>query len=408
VRTYLKLAWRNLFRNKRRTFIAGTAIGIGLASLIFVDALVIGMEKNMIHSATSSYLGEGQIHRAGYREANEVELVINNLDDVLSRLNNEEIVAHFTRRAMSFAMITAPANVSSVSLIGIHPPTEQHLSQIDEALVEGSYFRGDNQRDILIGSRLAEILEVAIGDRVVLTVAQAHTGDLSQEMFRVSGIFHFNVNEMDRGMAIIRLEIAQSMLGLDNDVHQIALTFTDEKYGQDKNLPFWREYSTAGNEALSWTELLPQLQAAFELSQFSTLIVGIILFGVVTLGIINTLFMSLHERMFEFGVLRAVGTRPSAMAALILFEAAALAVVSIILGTILGLVITSIFAHVGIDYTGIEYVGITFRELLYPVLQVDQFIIFPFWVFVFTVIVGLYPAVYAARMKPADAMRKSL
>ena len=408
MRTYLKLAWRNLFRNKRRTFIAGTAIGIGLASLIFVDALVIGMEKNMIHSATSSYLGEGQIHRAGYREANEVELVINNLDDVLSRLNNEEIVAHFTRRAMSFGMITSPANVSSMSLIGIHPPTEQHLSQIDEALVEGSYFRGDNQRDILIGSKLAEILEVGIGDRVVLTVAQAHTGDLSQEMFRVSGIFHFNVNEMDRGMAVIRLEIAQSMLGLDNDVHEIALTFTDEKYGQDKNFPFWSEYSTAGNEAVSWTELLPQLQAAFELSQFSTLIVGIILFGVVTLGIINTLFMSLHERMFEFGVLRAVGTRPAAMALLILLEAAALAVVSIILGTILGLVITSIFAHVGIDYTGIEYVGITFRELLYPVLQVDQFIIFPFWVFVFTVIVGLYPAVYAARMKPADAMRKSL
>lgn len=407
-RTYAKLAWRNMFRNKRRTFIAGIAIGIGLAALIFVDALWIGMEINMIHSATSSYLGEAQIHHAGYRETNEIDLTINNLADVIARLESETIVKDFTRRAMAFGMITSPANVGAVSLVGVDPPVERNLSQIDDAIIKGSYFDGDNERDIIIGSKLAEILEAGIGDRVVVTVAQAHTGDLAQEMFRISGIYHFNVQEMDRGMAVVRLGVAQRMLGLGDEVHEIALTFIADSYSRNKELPFWNDYATDGNEAASWTTLLPQMEAVFEMSSFSTFIIAIMLFGVVTLGIINTLFMSLHERMFEFGVLRAVGTRPAAMATLILFEAAGLAAISIILGMILGYGITAILAKTGIDYTGIEFVGVTFRELLYPVLQVNQFIIYPFWVFVFTVVVGLYPAVYAARMSPAGAMRRSL
>ena len=153
---------------------------------------------------------------------------------------------------------------------------------------------------------------------------------------------------------------------------------------------------------------MPQLEAVFRLSRFSTYLTGLILFGVVALGIINTLFMSLHERMFEFGVLRAVGTRPFSILQLVSYEAGSLAVLSIVLGGILGFLITYIVAQTGIDYTGIEYSGVTFRKLLYPVLDVRQFVEYPLWVFLFTMLVGLYPASYAARMSPAAAMRRSL
>lgn len=407
MRLYLKIAIRNLFRNKRRTLIAGTAIGIGLAALIFTDALIIGMEQNMVASATESFLGEGQIHLAGFRESFAVESTIANQKETIEQLKRESMVSHLTRRVMSFAMITSPSNLSSVNMVGIDPSSERYLSQIDEAITAGSYFAGDDKHDILIGSKLAEILEVKIGSRVVLTVAQAHSGDLSQEMFRVSGIYHFNVKEMDRAMVFVRLSQAQQMLGLGDGIHQIALRFADAGHGRDRSLPFWNRYSQHGNEAVSWTVLLPELEAAFELSHFMTWIVGLILFGVVALGIINTLFMSLHERMFEFGVLRAVGTRSSAMARLIIFEAGALAGLSIVLGTILGFLATSITAKIGIDYTGIEFSGVTFRELLYPVLQPDQFVIYPLAVFLFTVVMGLYPALFAAKMSPAKAMRRS-
>ncbi len=405
---FIKLAWRNIFRNKRRTIIAGMAIGIGLASLIFVDALWIGMESNMIKSATSSFLGEGQIHHIDFRSTQEIEYTINNLDDILSQLTQEDIVKYYTRRTMAFAMISSPANIQSIIFVGINPVNERNLSQLDEALIEGTFFKDANERDLLIGSELANILEVSMGDRVVITVAQAKTGDLSQEMFRVAGIYHFNIPEMDKGMAFARLEKAQEMLALGSDVHEIALKFIDPSYGREKTLDFWKKYSQNNNEAVGWTVLLPQLEAAFELSQFSTLITALILFGVVSLGIINTLFMSIHERMFEFGIIRAVGTRPFGVLRLILFEAGALAVISIILGNLLGFISTYIVSKIGIDYTGIEFVGVTFRELLYPVIKIKQFIIYPIWVFIFTIIAGLYPAVYAAKMSPAEAMRKSM
>ena len=403
----IKLAWRNLFRNKRRTIIASIAIGIGLAALIFADALWVGMEQNMVKTATASFLGDGQVHRKGFRDTQAVEMTINRLDEVNDALSQESIVEQFTPRTFAFGMITSSANVSAISLVGVQPPTERFLTQIDNAITEGAYFEGHNDRDIVIGAKLAELLEVTLGNRVVVTVAQSESGDLSQEMFRISGIYRFGDEAMEGGMAFVRLGKAQEMLAIGADVHEIAIKFTDSKYGQDKTLPFWERYSQHGNEALSWTEILPQLQAAFEMSKFSKYIMGVVLFGVVVFGIINTLFMSLYERMFEFGVLRAVGTRPLGMARLILFEAGALAVVSIALGAILGFVLTWIFAMVGIDYTGIEMMGVTIQELIYPIMTIEPFILYPIWVFIFTIITGLYPARYAAKIAPATAMRRS-
>ncbi|MBN2321646.1 MAG: ABC transporter permease [Acidobacteria bacterium] len=404
----MKLAWRNLLRNKRRSFIAGTAIGIGLAALIFVDALLLGMERNMIDSATASFLGQGRIQRTGFQDTQQADLTIGSLEKVLEGLRQEPILRHFTPRVLTYSMVSSPSNLSSIELVGIDPVTEKPVSEIDEAIVKGDYFSGDNDRDILIGDRLAEILKVSLGDRLVVTVSQAETGDLSQDLFRVSGIFRLNITEMDRGMAFVRLKKAQAMLGIGNDVHEIALVFADSKSGGDAGLPFWRKYSRFGNEAMGWPDIMPQLEAVFKLSRFSTYLAGLMLFGVVALGIINTLFMSLHERMFEFGVLRAVGTRPFSILQLVTYEAGSLAVLSIVLGGILGFVVTYIVAQTGIDYTGIEYSGVTFRKLIYPVLHIRQFIEYPLWLFLFTMLVGLYPASYAARMSPAAAMRRSL
>ena len=403
---YIKLAWRNLLRNKRRTFIAGTAIGIGLAALIFTDAFMIGMSDHLIHSGTASFLGEAQVHREGFRESLEVEQTIHDLDGVMRMLEASSIVEQFTPRVTAFAMISSPANNEGVSMIGVRPETERHLSQIDDAIVDGEYFAG-GEREIVIGSKLAEILEVELGDRVVLTSAVAHTGDLAQELFRVSGIYHFNVREMDRAMAFIQLSKSQQMIGLEGEIHEIAIKFTDTEYARDETLPLWEALSEGGNEAIGWPKLLPQLKAALELTDFSLLIVAVILFAVVSLGIVNTLFMSLYERMFEFGVLRAVGTRPRSIFRLVLTEASALSVVSIVLGLIIGAVWVAIFMKTGIDYTGIDYAGVTFRDKIYPVVRMMPFIKYSLWVFVVTTLVGLYPALYAARLTPARAMRKS-
>jgi ABC-type lipoprotein release transport system permease subunit len=403
----LKLAWRNIFRNKRRTFISGIAIGVGLASMIFIDALMIGMKDNMIKSATKSFLGEGQIHRQGFRVTQEVEKTINNLEWIISNLEKEEPVRRFTLRTATFGMISSAANVSSVMFYGIHPSTEKHLSQIDDVIKEGDYFKGDETRDIVIGSDLAELLEVEIGDRTVITVTQAESGNLVQDMFIVSGIYHFNVKEMDTGMAFVRLSKAQELLGIGKNVHEIALTFKDIQFASKKDNPFWSKYSVYDNEAVSWTGLLPQLHAMLGIFWISLLVMGIILFGIVAFGIVNTLFMSLYERMFEFGVIRAVGTRPSGVRRLILYEAGVLSLLSIALGIFLGFITTLIFIKTGVDYRGIEIAGTSIHEMLYPVIHIQQYLIYPIAVFAFTLLIGLYPAQVASKMHISEALRKS-
>ncbi len=405
---YLKLAWRNLLRNKRRTFIAGTAIGIGLAALIFYDGMMIGMENNMIGTATSSFMGEAQIHADDFLETQDVELTIRNFAEVASNLEKEEIVEAFTPRAMAFSMLSSAGNVSAVQLYGVVPESEAQLSKIDDAISEGEFFSGDSKRDIVIGSKLAELLEVQIGDRVVATASQAETGELSQELFRVSGIYTFGDRALDGGLAFVRLPVAQEMLGIGGDVHEIAIKFTDIQLSRVDTLAFWEKYSEGGNEAKSWTKLFPQLEAVFEMSEMAKGIVGMILFAIVALGIINTLFMSLHERMFEFGVIKAIGTRPFKIAQLIIFEAAFLSIISIVIGSAISLAVNSYVGHVGLDYRGMEFLGTTVQELIYPVMNVEQYITYPIWVFILTSIVGIYPAVHAARLKPADAMRRSV
>ena len=296
----------------------------------------------MIRTATASFLGDAQIHREGFRDEQEVSMTIQALDEVTASLAEETIVQHFTQRVLVSGMITSPANVSAIHLVGVQPSTEKSLSLIDDAITKGAYFEGDNNRDVVIGAKLAEILETELGDRVVVTVVQAGTGELSQEMFRISGIYHFADEAMNSGMAFVRIQKAQEMLAIGNEVHEIAIKFTSIAYSQDTTLPFWDTYSQHGNEALSWTELMSQLSVVLEMTKYSKYIMGVILFGVVVFGIINTLFMSLYERMFEFGVLRAVGTRPFGMARVILFEAGALAIVSIGLGIILGFVLIAV------------------------------------------------------------------
>ena len=404
----IKLAWRNSLRNKRRTFLAGLAIGIGLAGLIFTDGLILGMSESMVRSATDTFLGQAEIQRKGFRDTLDVDLTVAEGGEVLKQLGREPDVRAFAPRVTAMGMITSPANVCSVVFFGIAPDQEAAISKIDEAITDGAFLSDDAARKILLDRKLAQTLEVGIGSLVVLTVAQAGTGDLSQAMFRVGGLFNFNEGGFGGDTAFIDIGKAQEMLGLGDRFHEIVISFTDFSLAENPDWGFWERYSKNDNRADSWREMLPELNAALGMSRFSMLIVGIILFGVVSLGILNTLFMALYERMFEFGLLRAVGTRPFNMSLMILFEAGVLTFISTVIGMVIGLVVTMIFRYYGIDYTGIEFAGVVFQEPIYPVFRLFQYTVYPALLFCFTMMVGLYPALYAAWLKPVEAMRKSL
>lgn len=402
----LKMAIRNILRNKRRSFVAAAAISIGLTALIFVDGLMEGMTVNMVKAATSTFMGEAQIHYEGFTDTMEVEKVITDHETLLKELENEPEIKSFAPRVKTLGMVTSAANVQSLLLVGIDPQKEKELSKMDEAIIEGEYLSDINERGVVIGSRLAEILEVEVGDRLVITVAQAHSGEMSQEMMRVKGIFKLGMREMDRGIALIPIKRASTMLGLNDGIHEIALNLKQHKKSWQKDLPLWEKYSKNGNLFKNWIKLLPEMEAMVSMSGFSKYIIGIVLFLLVAGIIINTLFMSIYERMFEFGVMRAIGVKPFKLGSLIVLESGVLAILATFLGIVTSLILNGILLKTGIDYTGTEFVSVSITELIYPVITVQQYTAFPLALIIFTMITGVYPAIHAAKITPANAMKK--
>ena len=408
MRFYLKLAWRNIFRNRRRTFLTGLIIGVGLAAMMFTDAWIVGMKQNLISSATSTFLGHAQIHREGFTELYDGELTIRGDQELRERLAADEDIESFTRRTVSYGTISSPADISSVLVYGIDPETEPALSQIDESIVEGEYLEAIDQTGVLIGRELAEELEAEVGGRIVITVSEAESGAISQQLVRVSGIFETHIERLDEAVVVVPLEVAQQMLGLGNQIHEIALRFGDPQYAQEFGGAFSAKYTGDGNLAEPWTELLPQISYILDMTDISSGITMIIVFAMIIFGIINTLFMSLYERTFEFGVLRAVGTRAGVLRKLIVFEAGSLAVYSMVVGVVLGSILIAWGSVSGLDLTGVELAGTSFTGRIYTVFSIRQFTLHPALVFGFTVLVSLYPAHHAAKMSVAGALQRAL
>ncbi|MAF10904.1 hypothetical protein CMK11_10690 [Candidatus Poribacteria bacterium] len=401
LRILMALVVRNLIRNKRRTLLASLAVGVGLAALIFTDGFMLSMEETMIGAATATFLGDGQIHAAGFRDTLDAEMYMTEADALLARLDADPDVAASAPRTQAFAMVSSTAHASAALLFGIDPTREPGLSKVDEAIVDGAYL-GVEPRRILVGRIMAEDLQVEIGDRVVVTLSEVGTDELAQAMFRVGGIFEIGVREMDRSVAFVPIDRARELLAIDAGAHEIAIGLDASVSSPER---VWGAYATDRLEVLGWPDLMPQLAAALGMTDVSLFFVAMVLLGIVVLGIVNTLFMSLHERMFEFGVLRAVGTRPTRMAVMVLMEAGVLSLVSMVVGGMLAVIVCALVNRNGIDYGGIEYAGVTFQEPLRAILEFRQFVIYPLWVLACCLIAGLYPAVYAARMSPSTAMK---
>ena len=401
---YIKLGFRNILRNKKRSLLAGLAIGVGLAALIFIDAFFIGIFDNMIRNITDSYLGHGQIHHKEFLQTLEIDKTIQNPQKILLKLSNNPDIQTATPRVMSVGMVSSAEDAKNIMIIGILPDKEKKVSQVAEQIIDGKFV--SSEQDIILGKRLTDSLGVSVGDRVVLTASQKDSGELSQELFRVTGIFKMGTKEMDEKMAIIHIKKAQRLLSLSDNFHELAFRFHDKS--KVDSIKFWQNLTTGTNEALSWKKLAPGIESFISLNKSMRGIISIILLALVSLGIMNTLFMSLYERLFEFGVLRALGTRSLTLILTVLSEAAALSFISIILGSIIALTLGIILSIVGIDYTGIELAGVTFREKIYVVLTWQQFVRYPIMIFCFTLLVSLYPSIHATKITLGKALKKTL
>lgn len=403
-----KLASRNIMRNKRRTILTVMLLSFTLATLIFTDGFMQAMFDVMIRSSTRLYPGDGQIHQVQYLAERDGEKIITDVQGHFDRLSASDEISGYAPRVMDFGMISSTSNNLAVQVVGIDANMESSVSKLALGVRQGSYIDpegSDNQ--IMMGEALAELLEVDLGDRIVVSVNNYATDEIDQRLFRVSGLFHMTSKFLDEGMVFIQLPKAQEMMGVSG-VHEIAFNLYDESKSGNKDLPLWDELSDDDTIAEGWTTLMPELASILQMSQYSLLIVGVILFTVAGLGVINAMFMSIYERTYEFGVVLAIGTRRSSVFTLIMAEGVALCLISLIVGAALGAVFNVWMGQVGIDYTNMDMGGAAIAEIIRPENRLAQFTSVPFSVFVMTMVACIYPAIHAARIVPATALHKSL
>ena len=402
----LKLAWRNLWRNRTRTWLSALVIAIGLVAMIFMDTMMVGMNTNMVKNATDSLMGHAQMHALGFRDEQDVKLTINDLDQALLQLEKHPDLKARSLRIVTQSMLSSSGGGEPVLSLGVDPEEEQLLSKFDEAIIEGEYLDSVSGQKLILGWKLAEKLELGLGDRLVLTAADAESGEMVQELFRLSGIFKTGEEKMDASMVLVARKTLQSMLKLEGRIHQIALRYSKLTQDGIPVNPLKKPDDSSKNELLLWTELMPSLYMISQMTDLSMAIMGTILFLIIALGITNTLLMGLYERMFEFGVIKSIGTTPWQAARIMLFEAVCLGFVSIIVGLILALFVTALFANYGIDYIGIEFSGVTFQEKIYPSYKWSRLVLYPFMSLGFTLLASLYPAFKLWKMLPVEALRK--
>ena len=402
-----KLAFRNLFRNTRRTILTSLLISSSLIVLILVDGLMHGMTNVMVGGITHTLEGEAQVTRKGFRNDFEVEYTIDDPASVISQLKENKTLEGFGPRVIIGGMIASSYNTTGSLVYGVDAKQELKVSRISEAIIEGQYLSGE-PREILIGKPMAELLEVELGDRLIITAATVDTNEITQELFRLSGIFEFGPEEMDKNLVFINLVKAQSVLGMQDNLHQIALRFMDPEDAKNKELPLFKQLTNEENEALGWLDLQPSIGAMIEMAGFSTAIVGAILFLLTSLGVINSMFMSIYERIYEFGVAKAIGTTPRQIIQLVLFEALLLALISCVFGLVIGYFLGDYFSIHGIPMGKMEVSGVLLDGNMYTQLMLYQFVNFPIYVTLLTLAAAIYPARFASRIVPTEALQRAL
>ena len=403
----LRLAFRNLFRNTRRTLLTALLISSSLVVLILVDGLMLGMTKVMVGGITQTLEGEAQVVRKGFRNNFEVEYTIENPTNVINQIEASDVVEGFGPRVIIGGMIASSYNTSGALVYGVDAIKELKVSRISEAIIEGEYLSG-KPREILIGKPAADLLEVELGDRLIITAATVDTNEITQELFRLSGIFEFGPEEMDKSLVFINLDKAQDVLGMEGNLHQIALRFIDPEDAKKADLKLFNQLNDEENEALGWLDLQPSIGAMIEMSGYATAIIGTILFLLTSLGVINSMFMSIYERIYEFGVAKAIGTTPWQIIQLVLFEALLLALISCAAGLSIGYLLGDYFSTNGIPMGKMEVSGVLLDGNLYTKLALYQFVNFPAYVTLLTLAAAIYPASFASRIVPTEALQRAL
>jgi ABC-type lipoprotein release transport system permease subunit len=399
------LAWRNLWRNHRRTLIMLSAITIGVWAMIFMTALMRGMVDDMLLNGVRNLPGEVQIYHPLYRDDPSINNSIKTPDERLLKALQVPEVKAWSQRVQVPAVISSERDSRGITLLGVEPVTEAQLSFDLDSIIEGQFLKDSNDNGLVIGARLAERLETRLGKRVVV-MSQDPDNNIADRGFRIVGIYKAKIASLEEIYVYAGLKTVQTLLKLDNQISVIAITgenyrHVDSWYAQIKD--------AAGEEVLTvtWYEADTYLGSMLKMMDGFVLVWIIVIFLALSFGLVNTLVMAVFERTREIGLMQALGMRPSLILYQILIESFLLLVIGLLLGNTLAIA-TIIPLQDGIDISavseGLEMMGTS--SILYPALRLSDMILANAIVITLGLLTSILPAWHAANLDPIEALAK--
>ena len=403
---FLRIAWRNVWRQRRRTFLIAIGMGVTMTLLVFYDGLIGGFEQAIYGNAIQLLGGNIQVHAPGYNEkvGRKPLLPMQDPDLVVQAAEAQSNVVVASKRIVTGGLVTNREGAFAVSIIGVETDKEGLITPVADNISSGRYLNPDDGDMIVIGQGLATAMEIKVGDRITMVGNSTHE-QTRQRTMTVVGIYDVGVPSIEKTTIYISLAEAQGLFGLEGQVTEIVISL--KQIGQEPPVINAINELAPGYEVESWETSIPDLKKTMDMKTGVMGYLGVFMLGIAAIGILNLLMMAVFERTREIGVIGAMGLKPREITFLFLLEGTLIGLMGAAIGAVLGTTINGIFSVVGMNYSQFadltEYTALISGSI-YTQLVPMKVLQHAITVAVISALAALYPAMEASRREPAEAL----
>ncbi|SNR34499.1 ABC transporter permease [Lutibacter flavus] len=403
---FLKLAWLNIWRNKRRTLITTASVFFAVLLAIATRSMTDGVYENMIHNVVSYSSGYLQIHQKGFWDEQSIDNTFE-ADEKLSQilLNNPD-VEHIMPRLETFALASYLEKTKGVLILGIDPEKEKEVNNLHEKISQGKYIETINDNAVVIGEGLATQLKLKANDTLVL-LGQGYHASSAAGKYRVTGIIKLGSPELNNNIVYMPIQQAQYLHGAENRLTAISIMLNKSSSLDKLKTTLQMDLDTDTYEIMSWKEMMPEMDQFITADSTGHYIIIGILYFIISFGLFGTLLMMTFERSREFGILIAIGMRKRLLAIILLLESLMISLIGCLAGVFGGFLVVLWFTKYPIYFTGelkevYENYGI--EPIIYFSNNQNIFIVQTLIVLMLSVILAIYPGLKVIKMKPIEAI----
>ncbi len=406
--TTSRIAWRNLWRNPRRTVLALIAIGLSVTLVLLYDSILRWEADWMVDTITGPMLGHVQAHAPDWRRTHAMDKTIRGVSNIAAALRSDPDVAGVDTRVYAPALAALGEEGFAVVVVGIDMEEASRPSR----LLQGATTTLGGRR-VLMGRLLAEQMGVREGSEIAL-VGQGMDGSLANDLFTVAALIDTSVDMVNRQAIVMPIGQAQDLFAMADEAHELVIYARDPAQAGQLATHVGQLPALGGVEVLDWRTVAPSMSDLVRLIQVMWVFVLVLVFAAAAAGVANTALMSTFERTHEFGMLLALGTTPSRIVGMILFESLALGATGALLGTALGMGLVAWGYRTGVDFaavtgggpSSVSAFGMSFTMIIHPRLAPIDVVRVVVAVMVTSIVASAWPALRAARLQPARALRE--